>query len=254
MRMWSIKMACLFTLLFLSTVGGSPSSTEGALIHQYRLDGSLADDLGGPSLVSLGGSIGPTSYAFGPNQGLALSNAGITTNYTIEMNFRFSDLLGYRRILDFKNLSADSGLYTLNTALNFYPIGSGASGTFAPDQNANVVITRDGSTNQVMAYVNGALHLSFSDGSSLATFTGPNNIMHFFRDDNAVGGEATSGVAEWLRIWDNVLSQEQIGRLGAPQPPQGQVPEPSTLVVFSGFSALGWGLTWFRRRRAPHAN
>src|SRR4051812_2009214 len=71
------------------------------LTHQYRLDGSYADDLGGPSLVPNGGTLGATRYTFGADQGLSLSNA-LTNNadYSIELVFQFQDLSSYRRILD----------------------------------------------------------------------------------------------------------------------------------------------------------
>jgi hypothetical protein len=84
---------------------------DAGLIHQYRLDGTLADDLGGPALVADGGTLGSTRYTFAANQGLSLSgglsNPGL---YSIEMVFQFATTSGFRKILDFKDRSSDLGL------------------------------------------------------------------------------------------------------------------------------------------------
>ena len=222
----AISMAAL-----VGAAHGAPT-----LIHDYQLNGTLADALGGPALVDAGGTLGGTGYTFAANQGLSLSNglAG-NGNYSIEMSFSFSTIGGYRKILDFKDRASDNGLYALGAALNFYPIDTNGT-AFGNDVNVNVVLTRDSSTDVVTGYLNGVSMWSFVDGGALAVFSGANDIVQFFKDDFATGqGEASGGFVDYIRIYDGAIIPA----------PNGNVPEPGTLALF-GAAALAAGL---RRRR-----
>lgn len=223
------------TMLGFITLAASP--TQAALIHQYRLEGSFADDLGGPNLVPDGGTLGSTSYAFGPNQGLSLSN-GLPdpANYSIETIFRFANLSGYRKILDFKNLSSDQGLYTLDTALNFYNVAGGLASAFTPNVDVRLIVTRDDTTDKFVGYVNGVQQITFTDSSDLAVFTATNNIIQFFKDDFTTGqSEASAGIVDLIRIYDAPLSATAVAALGGPPVP---VPEPSTLLLLASTVGL----------------
>jgi len=92
------------------------TASGATLTDNYVLSSSLNDTLGGPSLVADGGTQSATGYSFTANQGLnlssALSNSG---DYSILMDFSFSTLSGFRKILDFQNRTSDGGLYDLNT-------------------------------------------------------------------------------------------------------------------------------------------
>src|SRR6476659_3669377 len=90
------------------------------LIHDYELNGSYADEFGGPAVVPAGGTLNATNYSFGANEGLSLSNAIDSSNYSIELDFQFSTTSGYRKIIDFNDRADDEGLYNYNTDLNFY--------------------------------------------------------------------------------------------------------------------------------------
>jgi hypothetical protein len=84
----------------------------------YELNGSLMDS-GGPSLVSQGGTLGSTGYAFGVNEGLSLYGTRAFDVYSIDIRFYFDNIIGasaapYQRILEFKNRQSDSGLYSTN--------------------------------------------------------------------------------------------------------------------------------------------
>lgn len=87
----------------------------GVPVHVYELNGTLSDSLGGPSLVSNGGSITGSGYIFGPNQGLDLTiPSGINWNdYSLTVDVTFDDLSNrsWQKIVDFKNRSSDAGLY-----------------------------------------------------------------------------------------------------------------------------------------------
>jgi hypothetical protein len=100
----------------------------------YELNGSLMDS-GGPSLVSQGGTLGSTGYAFGVNEGLSLPGTRAFDVYSIDIRFYFNDvnasLDGYQRILDFKNRTSDSGLYSLSGQLVLFS-ASGCWFLFGP--------------------------------------------------------------------------------------------------------------------------
>ena len=212
------------------------SQSSGALTHEYSLDGTLADSLGGPSLISNGGVLNATDYSFDPNQGLTLSNAlANPAEYSILLDFSFAILNGYRRILDFKNRASDSGLYNLSTAVSFFPVTSGP-GVFAPDTPVRLVITRDAATGLVNTYIDGSLQISFTDGLNLAVFDAGNTIMHFFIDDLSFPNEASAGRVSEIAIYDTALPAADVAVLGGPGGPV--VPEPgSGLLCLSALAA-----------------
>jgi hypothetical protein len=227
-------LATLLAAVFLA------SPCYAALVHQYQLDGSFSDDLGGPSLVPAGGTLGPTSYSFGPNQGLSLSNAlSDPGNYSIETIFNFSDVLSFRKIIDFKDRTSDSGLYDLNTSVQLVPIaGAGPANAFVPNVDVSLILTRDGGTGQVVGYINGVQHFSVIDNSSISDFSAANNIIHFFMDDG--GTEASAGVVDLIRIYDAPLSASEAAALG------GSIPEPAALPT----AVIGAAILLLRRPRA----
>src|SRR6185369_10602950 len=143
------------------------------LLHDYNLLNSLADNFGGPSLISGGGVLSSTGYAFNANHGLSLSGGLVNPgDYSIALNFDFSILSGYRKILDFDNRQLDYGLYTLNSALNFYPITVTNQAVLSPSTSIELVFTRSAATNVITAYVNGVSLFSALDTVSPAVFTG----------------------------------------------------------------------------------
>jgi hypothetical protein len=237
----SMRSGLRFATIFLAVgvLAGSPA--RAGLIHDYEFNGTLADSLGGPPLVSLGGTVGPTSYTFGAQQGLSLTNALTTGLYTIDLSFEFDTLSGYRKILDFRNLSSDLGFYNLNTDLNFYNFAFGPNGALTAGTYARVDLTRD-AANLVTGYVNGVAQFSFTDSGGDGAFSPINNIINFFQDDGvAGGGESSSGSVDQIRIYDAALSAANVLALGGPKLP-GAVPEPSgVILVATGLALAGLG-------------
>jgi hypothetical protein len=92
-------------------------------------DSGCQPGLGGPSLVSNGGTLGQTGYTLGAQQGLSLSGINISDVYSIDIRFYFDDVNAsntFQKILDFKNRTSDSGLYSLSGSLQlFAATGSG---------------------------------------------------------------------------------------------------------------------------------
>lgn len=206
-----------------------------ALVADYQLNGSLADAIGGPDITNNGGTLGASGISFGAGQGPSLGGFANTGLYSVEVAFRFDNTNGYRRILDFKGQTTDTGLYVLSGALNFYNITTSPTQTFTPNMLATVVFTRDLAGNAV-GYVNGNQEIAFVDGSSLATIT---SVLNFFNDDFVVGGEQSAGFVDFIRIYDSVIV------------PTAGVPEPATwAMMIGGFGLVGGAM---RRRVAVAA-
>jgi hypothetical protein len=245
------EMKKLFSVGLLAGMAlllAQPDLYAASLTHDYQLNGSLADSLGGPSLVANGGTLNPTNYSFGANQGLSLSNGFTNTaDYSIATTFNLANLSGYGRLIDFQNRTSDTGLYNLNTALNFYNITTGAAGAFSPNVDALLVVTRNAGTNAFVGYVNGIQQISFTDSSSLAVFSAPNNIAHFFIDDLVVPNEASAGVVDRIRIYNGALTAAEVAALSTGGTGGTTVPEPAGLLLLGSGLA---GLAAWRMKRA----
>src|SRR5689334_9045273 len=86
------------------------SLPAASLIHNYLLNNTFADSLGGPVLTPNGGAIGPNGYTFAAQQGLDV--AGVfpdDTKYSILLHYMFSAYTGtsgYNKLIDFTDLEA----------------------------------------------------------------------------------------------------------------------------------------------------
>lgn len=221
-------------------------SAHAELIHQYRLNNSLADDFGGPSLVANGGTFTADRYVFGMNQGLTL-NENLGSVYTIDFVYNFSNQTSYRKLIDFRNRTSDNGVYAHTGRALFYVSGTyGGTGTqMLPNVDSQVTVTRD-ATGATKAFVNKELMFSYMDSGSALTF---GNVASFFMDDGAVGGEASPGQVDFIRIFDTALTPAEVAALRAPLAPEpSDVPEPASgALVLAGLGMLGFAR---RRQRA----
>lgn len=225
-----------FSLPLVALAAASVANAQTPVLS-YELNGSYAPAIGtGADLTPSGGTLGASSYAFGPNQGLTLPSSSLPSlsNYTIQFQFQFDQTDGYRRILDFKDATSDNGFYILNGGLNFYPDRT-SFGTFAANTSTDVVLVRDGAAQELRGYIDGARVFTLGDTAGYGIFSGTS--ARFFLDDNAVANEVSGGSVDAIRFYDGALSDAEVRAIHNP------VPEPATLA------ALGFGAAALLRRR-----
>lgn len=225
--------------------------------HIYEFNGSLADARGGPAATNNGGvftGAGATAgLAFSGNQGPTFANVfANTATYSIEMFFEIDFTNSYRKLIDFKNRAADTGLYVNSGQLSF--VGGGSGGPVAANAFTHLVFTRDAASRQAVAYLNGAEAFRFNDTGGNAIFSAANGVAHVFRDDGRGGGaENSPGTVDFIRTYDQVLAAADVAALYNGGDPvrsfANGVPEPeSWAMMIAGFGLAG---AVARRRGRP---
>jgi hypothetical protein len=211
-------------------------AVPAAPVHEYFFQDTLADSRGGPSLQSLGGTVGSGSYTFEAGQGLILDGALASgAGYSVEITARLDQISEYRRILDFKDGASDGGIYSFAGRLSFPPTIFGSGSAISTEAFVTILITRDSNTKALTGYANGIEQFSLIDTPGAAVFSTPAARMVFFRDDNVFPGEQTSGTVKSIRVFDRGLSAAEVVTLYAP------IPEPGTwALMLTGLGLLGW--------------
>ncbi len=223
----------------------STVSAHAALIGDYRLDGSIVNETGLPyALTNNGGVMGANGITFGAGQGPSITGFSNTGVYSIEVAFSLDQLSGYRRLLDFKGGTSDTGLYSYFQQTRFYNVASSGTIDFTPGTMARLVLTRDATGNTV-AYVGNTATMTFMDSGSLAVI---GSVLTFFNDDNSIGGEQSPGFVDYIRVYDTALTAGDVAGLTPPGTMPGAVPEPTTwAMMLFGFGLIGYSV---RSRRA----
>lgn len=170
-------------------------------------------------------------YTFGANQGLTLPFASPV--YSIDISFSFDTTSGFRKILDFKGLTSDEGLYNLNGTLDYFNFAGGPTVQIPAGTIVDARLTRD-ATGLVTGYVNGVSQFSFIDSTNSAVAL---SSLAFFMDDSHTGlREASSGFVDSIIVSDSLSTSA--------------VPLPAALPLFAtGLGAFGL-LGWRRKRKA----
>lgn len=197
-------------------------------IHQYSLNRSYADDMGGPSAEGHGGSFDDAlGYVFEAQKGLSIKGALPQSVYTVDLEFAFSSIAGWSKIMDLEGLSQDRGLYVWSRAIQ-YVIVPGDDFLTGPanlteNKKVRLTMTRDAS-DWVVAYLDGVplkaertqgppsnptQPWAFQDSGKVATLTG--DTVTFFIDDTSTGGgESSSGSVRRIRIYGVALTADQV--------------------------------------------
>ena len=110
------------------------------------------------------------------------------------------------RLIDFKDRQSDFGLYSIGGFLTFYDGQTSPFGTTPIPEDVPFVLllTRDGTTNEVVASIDGIEQFRFTDSSGLAVFDAPGNVIHIDLDNNVepFTGEASGGFIDRLVVAD----------------------------------------------------
>ncbi len=206
--------------------------TQATLISQFDFSGNFADAQGNGAVVgyaNVSANLTPTTYnwvsdSFGNGGGLLLSipDAVFTEdNYSIAIDFSFSNVNGYRKIIDFDRLGSDQGLY-VNTNIRLYSAGSFGTTTLNANQYYTVVVTRNGITDSARAYLllNGnVLNLESacydSNNAYVADSISGLRVFHLFHDDTLTSSEfSISGSVNQIRVWNGVVALSDVAIVG----------------------------------------
>ncbi|HYV34186.1 MAG TPA: Ig-like domain-containing protein, partial [Gemmataceae bacterium] len=201
-------------------LGHSADLTTG-LRADYQFRNSLGSSVAGAPLLA---NLGPNTFTtaaidgmpaavlhFAANDGLSLKPASATfsTNYTLAALFSFDTIINWRRILDFSTAYPDNGLYFINGTPTFYYYSPEGPDTITPNTFVQIVLTRDGSSSNVVCYLDGKKQFTFIDDTAGAV-PGATDTLRLFRDDTS---EASSGAIARFRIYDRPLRPDQIAAL-----------------------------------------
>ncbi len=196
----------------------STAQADFVLYSNYEFEGDLSDSLGNSADFATIGS--PTfssgSLIVGETDGLSLSTMLTASDYRIEIDFTFSALDRWNKLLDFEGRSSDIGLYVgPGPVLNFYTVGSGSTQL---STNIPYTIGLEKTEGAVIVDLDGIQQFTFSN---IALATSTINSLVFFADDFATNVEGTDGSVDSIRFYVTA------------------VPEPSSLILMlAGISAL----------------
>lgn len=262
----------LCTGLFSAAILSLPAFSA-SLVATYSFSGNLDAQQSGVPALSATDPLGQnafvndtvdgnarTVFAFNGNATPPIQQAGLTFNdssnligppsYSIELVFKFSDLNGWRRIVDVQNRQSDDGFYVApGHQLSVYPTATGTT-ALSPNTYYDVILTDSGST--VVAYLNGSQEFSVNDPQmNLNRSNNPSQIMNLFLDNTVGGGigEFSDGRIALFEAFDGVLTSSEAASLAADPfanagPGSNVSPEPASwLLVIAG----GAGFALLRR-------
>ena len=237
-------------------VGATPTVIP-ALVARYTFDGNTSDSSGNANHATTNGA--PTFVAgkygsaldlSGTNQ-YALLPAGLfasVTNFTIALWVNWDGGAAWQRIFDFGNdptqymfLTPGSGSGTLRFAITTN--GNGAeqileTSPLPVGQWRHVAITRNGNTARL--YTNGVVAATNIVTIAPASFNPALNYLGRSQYAESFGDPLFNGRLDELFIYNYALSDTEITRLAANQPPPPTAPTAISTIVAGNMMSLSW--------------
>ncbi len=154
-----------------------PCGGAARLIHDFEFEDGLSDQLGGPDLIGEG-TVAEGVYNFEAGEGLELPDALVDpANYSIELVFSFERIEDRNKVLDFKELATDEGLYVLDGMLILFPLQS-TELRVAAGQTLHVVVVRRSLDDRFLLYLDGQLVRVGTDEEGFG-IAAPGNLFFF---------------------------------------------------------------------------
>ena len=223
---------------------GTSTASAATLIGDYQFQGTRASSVSGAPLIDVGGlnsfqqdtvlGVPRQVLAFPLHSGVQISPTGLGGStgpaYSAVTTVRLDTVSDYVRILDPSNGTNDFGFYTQNGYARY--VGAfvdyvGDSAVLADGVYATVAITSQPSPTRTRFYVNGSLQLDDAKTEPVIADT-----LRFFKDNVTGGdtGEDSAGAVSCIRVYSGVLTDAEVGGIGA-SPTCGTVTPPPTTTT-----------------------
>ena len=225
-----MKKLYYLTVIFLIYVLGHSQTP----IHNFEFNGNLNDSqptgkvLQQPVASNNSFSTNPNQWNWtatqAPGGGLFLSTEDLPNpeNYTLALDFSFSDVSGKRKILSFGDYFENKGVYFLAGGIDQVDGSIYGFGTLSANTFYKLILTRNATTKELKTYIigpSGVLQLlgSLTDTNNDAVPVNSSVNLRdftFFLDDASTNTEYTpSGSVRFIKIWDTPLSEAQLNTL-----------------------------------------
>ena len=212
-------------LLLLMLLIATSAVSRAQISYFYHFRNNLHEATTGPSLTATCAdsfvtdlipdySLTRPVYHFGSNCGVnyndAATNALIIGDYTIEMYVALDSIESYRKLIDYKNMSDDGGLYVNDSSLDFFSIKNTNTTLYRDGKYMFTTITRNNANQAVKLFVNGQYLDSFVDAAADAYYN-VDKLLRFFQNDTLnVTTEASAGKVAYLAIYNYVRDPQLV--------------------------------------------
>ena len=202
-------------------------NTNAQNVYSYQFNNNLNAGNGAPALVA----VCPPTYAqhtftfskkkavhtvchFNAKCGFVFTDKANflqAGSYTIEMYVELDTTSGYRKFIDYQNLTQDDGVYNNDGACTFRGPGSVSGTYFSAGAYSLVTITRDGNTKALKMYANGQYVDGFNDTENPIAIYDASKTLHFLQDDTySAGSESTPGNIAFLNIYNYPMTDAMV--------------------------------------------
>ncbi len=196
----------------LPAVAGSLGNYTLTTIGSGSITAGVSDNVGLGASCTGNINVGNFTKPFGLNFSNNPQFAGNT--YSIEIVFKFSEVNGFRRLLNFYTLPSDFGVYLAGGGINFYEgfnVGTTVTGNIIPVNTwVQLDFVRDGVTKIISCYKDGALVGTFADiNDNFIPHAAAQNEILFFKDNTDISEESSGSVAK-IQVYNYTLSSTDV--------------------------------------------